>query len=78
MAGRGRRASFGKWRQRVIKHYLHRTITFQMRAKTPEELKAWSEVEKWFRAILNKGYSNEHDVIVLPKIYPEELEKKEI
>lgn len=62
-----RRSTRGAWRNRVIKHLLHRTITFQKRAKNKEELEAWIEVEKWFRTIMRRQYENEKGVLVLPE-----------
>jgi len=61
-----RRSTRGAWRHRVIKKYLHKTITFQQQSETDEELKAWIKVESWFRSILKNQYLNEKGVIVLP------------
>jgi len=62
--------SLGAWKHKIIKNFKHRAITFQQRAKTIEEFRAWKKVEEWCDSFLGKQVLNEGGVIIIPEGVP--------
>lgn len=63
------------WRRRLVKKMKRRALTFQDRAETPEEAKAWGKVASWCSDILGYSELRENDDLGLRQLTDHELDQ---